>query len=494
MKVALPWFFFLALAASPLAIPILKGDEAAGTARSLTMRECFEKALANNLEIQLERTNPQIQYWGIESAKSAFDPSLTAQTSYSDATTVPLDTERARKMGLSLSSGLTGKLPTGTLYTLNALDTRTSGTLNPTFVHTGNGSITLTQPMLKNFWLSPNTAPIRLARKSHQISVYNFVTQVNTTISSVSNAYYDLVFSIEDKKAKIETLNQAKALLSENRARVEIGVMASLDITQAEVAVAQGEEAVIVIERTIKDNENTLKRLISQNVAELNGVTLQPTDLLLVERIDTDAASSIRTALATRPDFLSARQELERSKIQVQFDHNQLWPEIDLVGSYGLNGRGGTFDEFTDNLASSRNPQWNVGVMVTVPLGNRQARANYRVAQLEAKQALIKLKQLEQDIIVQVDNAVGHVQTNFKSVETTHVASGFAEESLRTEEAKLKAGTSTSFLVLQAQALLATARSAEIGARADYSKSLVELWKAEGTTLQKNNMVLDEKF
>ena len=145
-------------------------------------------------------------------------------------------------------------------------------------------------------------------------------------------------------------------------------------------------------------------------------------------------------------------------------------------------------------VGTRENPVWAGGVTVTFPLGNRQARANYQTARLQVEQFLLQLKQLEQQIVVAVDNAVGHVQTNLKSVEAAAAARRLADESLKAEKTKLLAGTSTTFLVLQAQSQLATARSAEIRARADYAESLVTLAQAEGTTLQKNNIALDERF
>jgi outer membrane protein TolC len=116
------------------------------------------------------------------------------------------------------------------------------------------------------------------------------------------------------------------------------------------------------------------------------------------------------------------------------------------------------------------------------------------MAKLDADQALLSLKSLEQDIVVAVDDAVGHVETNLKSVEATRAATRLAEESLDAEKKKLLAGTSTTFLVLQAQTVLATARSAQIRAEADYHESLVALDLAEGTILAKNSIVLDEKY
>ena len=461
--------------------------------KSLPLRECVERALANNIEIRAERINPGIQTWGIVGAQGVYDPVLSGGINYQESTT-PLDpgSPAVKEQTLQPTLGLAGKLPTGAAYDFVANDYRTSGNVitNFNFLYTGQAGVSLTQPLLKNFGLGINSATIRIARKSKAIAMQNFVQLVMTKISAVSSAYYELVFAIEDHKAKVQDLTQAKELLAEDRRRVQVGVLTPLDVTQAEAGVAEREQAVILAARTIKDNENTLKRLICREVSEFRGTTLLPVDYPLVQMIQTDVAESTRTALTRRPDYLSAKETLARQHIVVQFNHNQLWPEIDLQGSYGLNGRGRSYGGYYDNLTTGDSPVWGVGVAVSIPLGNRQARSNYHIARLEADQLLLNLKALEQDIIVQVDNAVGHVESNLKSIEAAHEATRLAQESLEAEKKKLLAGTSTTFLVLQAQAQLATARSAEIRARSDYSESLVALDQAEGTILSKNNIVL----
>ena len=461
--------------------------------KSLPLRECVERALANNLEIRAERINPTIQTWGIVGAQGGYDPILTGALKYQDAT-IPQDPSlpALTQQTLQPAVGLAGKLPTGAAYDFSANDSRTSGNVitNFNFLYTGQAGVSVTQPLLKNFGLGINSATIRIARKSKAIAVQNFVQLVMTKITAVSSAYYELVFAIEDHKAKVEDLNQAKQLLAEDQRRVQVGVLTPLDVTQAEAGVAEREQAVILAARTIKDNENTLKRLICREVSEFHGLTLVPTDYPLVQMIQTDVAESTRTALTGRPDYLSAKESLARQNILVQFNRNQLWPEIDLQGSYGLNGRGRSFSGYNDNLTTGDSPVWGIGLAVSIPLGNRQARSNYHIARLDSDQLLLNLKALEQDIIVQVDNAVGHVEANLESVKAAHEATRLAQESLEAEKKKLLAGTSTTFLVLQAQAQLATARTAEIRARADYSESIVALGQAEGTTLSKNNILL----
>lgn len=475
---------------------------ATNATQSITLRDCIERALAQNLDLQIERLNPGIAQWGVVAAQGAFDPTLTGSVNYQDATE-PLSPERAAALGLSslntkdlgASAGLTGLLPPGTRYNLTAFSTRESGTLTTNFVYTGTAGIALTQPLLKNFGFGATTAPIRVARKSRQIAEQNLAQQVMQTITGVHNAYYELVYAIENLKAAREDLDRARALLDENRKRLQIGTMSELDVTQAEAGAAEREEAVIVAEQLIRTNENALKRLIARDVTEWRDTSLVPVDYPVVEMIETDRARSTRTALEQRPDFLAARHETERQDILVRYSRNQLWPEIDLQGSYGLNGRSGTgFGDFVDNTADADSPVWSVGVTATFPLGDRAARGSYRQARLQSEQSLLALKRLEQQIIVEVDNAIGEVETNRKRVDATAAARRLAEESLKAEEAKLRAGSSTSFLVLQAQSQLAAARSAEIRARSDYAESIAALAQADGTTLDKHNISLDAKY
>ncbi len=478
-------------------------------AKSLTLQECIERALENNLEIRSQRITPTIQTWGVMGAQGVYDPVLSGGLNNSSTTTW-LSGPDALALGLSpttnsisertkqwqANAGLSGKLPTGATYDFSAFGNNNyGGSPSNTFSSfSGDTGITLTQPLLKNFGLGVNAAFIRIARENRTVAIQNFVQFVMSTISSVANAYYELVYAIENHQSAVETRELARELLDQNRIQERVGTMSPLDVIQAEAGVAESEQAVITTARAIKDNENTLKRLICQQVSEFGTATLVPVDYPPVEMIALDVAESTRRALEIRPDYQSAYHALESQNITVQFDRNQLWPEIDLTGTYNLSGLGHNYDNFSDNLTSGRSPYWNVGVVLSIPLGNRQARANYHTAKLDADQLLLSLKSLEQNIVVAVDDAVGHVETNLKSVEAARAATRLAQESLDAEKKKLLAGTSTTFLVLQAQTQLATQRSAQIRAEADYYESLVALDLAEGTILAKNNIVLDEKY
>ncbi|MDW8343868.1 MAG: TolC family protein, partial [Verrucomicrobiae bacterium] len=274
--------------------------------------------------------------------------------------------------------------------------------------------------------------------------------------------------------------------------RAELGVVNRLEIVQAEAGVAAREEAVLVAEQTIREAENTLRRLMGSIGAPQAETWLVPSELPALPEPTVDREAALRVALERRPDYQRLRHQLEREGVVVRFQRNQLWPQLDLVGGYGLNARATTFGEWTDNLGRAEDPEWAVGLVMRVPLGNRAARAEYQQARIREHQAQLALERLQQQIVLEVDNAIGRVRTNRQRVEATRAAWRLAEESLRAEEEKQRAGSSTSFLVLEAQSRLAQARAALIRAEADYRSSIVELAHAQGTVFEQAGIVLVE--
>jgi outer membrane protein TolC len=462
---------------------------------SLTLRECIERALENNLDISIERINPQIQSANVLGAYGDFDPHLQLNVSRTHSETplfvVQTNSAATETRATFVSPGLIGKLPTGTSYDFSYDATRQL--TSPQFInqYRGVGSITLTQPLMRNLGFGANLKTLRIAKKNKQIAHYTLVTKITDTVNQVHKAYYDLIFVIENLKVQEESLDLAKALLAENKKRLEVGMMSPLDVTQAESGVASQEEAVIQAQQDIRTQANLLRRLISSDVTPLRHARLVPVDTPVVDPVSVNVDQSIKLSLSNRPEYLQQKQQIELNQIQLRFDRNQLFPQVDLKASYGQAGLGSTFEQAFDSAAGGTDfPQWTIGLVVDIPLGDFQARGNYRSSKLKIQQSILQLKNTEQSIIVDVDNAAALVQTNLKRIDATGAARRLAEETLNAERKKLQAGTSTSYTVLQHQRDLTDARSKEIRAIADYNESLADLYRAEGTLLQKNSVVV----
>jgi len=178
----------------------------------------------------------------------------------------------------------------------------------------------------------------------------------------------------------------------------------------------------------------------------------------------------------------------------VKFRLNQLFPSLDVVGGYGGLGNepssGG--DAFNDAFAT-QNPIYSYGMVVSFPLDNASARGDYRASKAAKQIAELQLKKAEQDILLQVADFVSSIEFRFSQVASTHQARIYAEAALAAETKKFQNGLTTSFMVLQFQETLTTARTSEVRAQVDYNKALAQLAFAEGTILEKHHLSLEVK-
>ena len=106
---------------------------------------------------------------------------------------------------------------------------------------TTNISATYTQPLLKNLKIDGTRQQMLISQKNHEISDVQVKQSVAITVRNVKNAYYDLMYAIGNLNVQRQSLELAQQSLKDNKARVEIGTMAPLDIVQAEAEVATRE-------------------------------------------------------------------------------------------------------------------------------------------------------------------------------------------------------------------------------------------------------------
>ncbi|MEK6590208.1 MAG: TolC family protein, partial [Nitrospinota bacterium] len=207
----------------------------------LSLKESIALALKNNLEISIERINPEISGTEIIKNEADFDYNLKLSTSggksripSASAFASPPETEND---SFSIGAGIKKRAPTGTNYEIS-LDTDRAATnskfqgLNPQYTTSLN--LNITQNLLKDFGVDVNTAKIKIASNNKEITVYQFRDRVIRIISQVEEIYWDLLFAIEDLKVKRESLKLAKDLERRIRIQVDVGTMAPIEITQAQ--------------------------------------------------------------------------------------------------------------------------------------------------------------------------------------------------------------------------------------------------------------------
>jgi outer membrane protein len=345
--------------------------------------------------------------------------------------------------------------------------------------------------LLRNFGSQVTRTQILIAQNNLTISQEEFRRQVIIITSRVQQAYWDLVFRRQDLEVQKQQLVLAQQLLDQIRKQVAVGTLAPLDVLQAETNIARTEERILVVENAVRTAEDRLKRVMNVSLTgERADVVLVPADPPTYTDPTLDQDEQIRQALEQRADLMQAKLTLENQQIGLVFDKNQTLPTLDLEASFRINGIDTRFGGSFAEVEPTNRYNWGVGLTFRYPLQNRQAKSRVQQSQLAIRQQIVRIKDLEENVIADVRNSFRDVLTNAQRVQSSRISSRLAQKQLEAEEKKLQVGLATVFTTLQFQDVLAQQRSNEINAITEYLKALVRLEESKNTLLQSYNIVL----
>ncbi len=472
--------------------------------RTMSLQDCFTEALAHNLDLQIQRYAPKISLYDLYSAYGGYDPtfSLSGQHSYNlspgglDPNQLPYPATATESD--SFRSSIGGALPTGLQYSFAGNIADTYGNTSPTnlFENAGGSiSVNLAQPLLKNFWIDGTRLSISVAKNRVKYTEQSLRSQIINTVTAVENAFYELAYARENVKVQQEALALAKKQLEDDRQRVELKVLAERGgtIEQDEAQVASSRASLISAQFTYAAAQNTLKNLLTDNYVQWHDVEILPDTPMEAVKQLFDVQDSWSKGLTQRPDLIQAKLDVEQMGMRLKYSFNQLFPQLDLIGSYGFNGQSKEFSGVFSQIDEGNAPFYSLGAQFSVPLSNVRARNSYKTGKANEQQILLRLKQLEQTVMVQIDNSVKQAQSAWESVDATRQARVYAEVALEAEQGKYAAGKSTTFVVLQLQNRVTGARSQEIRAVVNYNEALTSLAQQEGNTLVRRQIDLKLK-
>ncbi len=483
---------------------------------SLSLEDCIVKAMKNNIGVAIEILNPELSDIGISLAQEKFLPGLNFSYSQRDTTNASFSflesTDTVSSIRGSYAAEISQLIPTGGTFSVSFDGYRTETTqrlqtINPRY------STTLTfafnQPLLRNFGLKITRREIIIARNNMDISENQLKRVLQQTVYDVEEAYWNLVSSIETLKVREQSLRLAQELLEKNKRAVEVGTLAPIEILSAESAVASRQADILQAQATVKDNEDRLKiilNLASEGIPE--DIQIIPADKPNLEERRITLDEALREAMENRPDLQGTRLGIKNQEMNVSYAKNQQLPSLNFSASYWSPGLSGTqliYDPlfpFGDPIGSVEYgaadawkdtfgfeyKNWSAGITLDIPLNTILSRASYAQAKVNLEQSLLRLRDTEQQIFLEVKSAVRAVQTNYERVQAYKAARELAEKTLEAEEEKFRVGISTPYFVLQYQTELTTAQTNELSAIIDYNLSLARLQRAMGINLREKSI------
>jgi outer membrane protein len=459
-------------------------------------------------------------------ALPALDPTLTGSarwghTSTPQSSTFTTGTNSLVQRTDTSSVGIQQGFLTGSLASLSLTNTTvTSNNRGADFVPATSATLgfTFTQHLLQGFGVAVNNRQMRIAKNNREIGDLTFKLQVITTVAAVMELYWDLVSFTEDARVKRAALTASEKLYGDNKKQVEIGTLAPIEIVRAEAEVASRQQDLTVSETRLLQQETILKNALSRNGVSSPSVAearIVPTDRIRVPDVEAiqPVQDLVATALAARPELGQSRIQVQNQQISIKGTRNGLLPTLDAVATLNNNALAGQpsdlpvlagrtrstpaffiggYGTVLSQLFSRNFPDYAIGFSLNIPLRNRSAQADMVNDQLTLRQQQLSLLRQENQVRVDVQNAVIALQQARAQVVAAVKARVLQEQTVDAEQKKYELGASTIYNVILAQRDLATAQSTEVSAMSNYSRSRVELDRVTGQTLNSNNISLAE--
>lgn len=496
-------------------------EEKEGKKLELSLKSYLELVMANNTDIAVSRLTVDVAQNAITRAFSRFDPFATGLFTSTQSKTPASDVLQGAATLVTLSQPTlftyNETLSTGTNYgvSFSSLKTSTnSGFQNFNPAINSSVQFTFAQPLIRNRGTYVNRLPIMTARSRLRVTEYALRDSVMQLVENAENVYWDLVLARDNLRVQDRALELANEALKRAQRELELGAMSPLDIYQPQQNYATAEIAVSQARYFLKQREDALRKQIGADLdpaIRVMPVTLTETTDVPTDTGAIDVEAAVQKALLNRPDLKAVNQALDVDDLQIKTAKNSLLPDLQLLGMYSTQGRGGNFFQREDVFGGGSQivgvipgglgdafsqmfgfgfPIYQFGLQLRLPIRNRAAAADMADALVAKKRDTLAVRGVEQSVRLDVLNAVTQVESSKASVKLAQVALDFGRKYLEAEQKKYELGTSQIYFVLQAQQSLVNAESALVQNSIGYKRSVLDLLRRTGELLDARGIQL----
>jgi len=484
----------------------------------LTLKEALVTALKNNRNIRIEEFNVEKSGGEITKQKGLFDPLLRLESYYTEAE-IPtastfIDSGSINEEEFNISSGIVGRLPTGTFYNIADFSTTRLETDSPIQDLSPNWFTTLRfsigQDLLRDFGLSVNLTGVINAKRSGEISINELIRVINDTFLSVEIDYWTLVATIENLELQHTALEVAKDLQRRNEIQVEVGVLPPVAVTQAKSEVAARRVDVLSAENLVDEISDRLKNKLLLPLAQ----NIVPVDTPEKEFKSFDENSVLKQSLSNRPEVKQALLNIDNTESTKKFYSNQRLPRLSVQGVLEFQGLSGEenenrlifgnddlddgiprrFSDFSDSIDQISDGDfitWSIVGVFSYPIFNWEARGEYVKARADYNRSIVEYDKIIDDINLEVRSALRGIENSQERIQAAEVSVELRNQVVINEEERLNVGIGTTREVLEAQRDLVDATSSQIRAIADYNIALARLDRARGTIIRNKGIVIE---
>jgi outer membrane protein len=458
----------------------------------VSLRDCIDRALVENLNFKSLTLGLKLDELTIKQQESAFNPTLGIQTTYERSispnftTYIPVSSIKNKRSNSNFTLGQ--KIFTGAEWGIGYRTTLSEGNTDIRRNYSSSASINITQPLLKGFGKKVTLSDVYVAKMTATMSALDLENQAASLVYNVQQGYWNLVYARNTLEVLKLSVSQAESLLAYNETAYTLGMKIETEVLEAKSAVINLKQQVISQENSIKRAEDILSNLLYFTKDRGPSFSIIPLDTLKIENIELDPKIFIESALQYRPDYLSTKKNIEKNSLQRDVAKNSLLPNLDLSTSYDLNGSGSTYQDNFDSMNSGKAYGWEVGLRLSYPIMNNNAKASYEKSKINIRRAELALDDLQQSIKYEIFESIRNVEFQQSQIKSMALSVEVNRQKLDQVLEQYRNNMSTSYMVLEYQKDLADAQELYQKSLVDYVLAMEKLKLDTGMLLKEYNI------
>jgi len=517
------------------------------TKTELSLAQTIEMALANNLQIEIERTNIQSAAESAAGARGYLDPQFRiaprVETRNIPTSSALIGADGKLEQDVVMFEGSWDqRLPWWGANIRVALENSRETTSNPfdalSPFNSGTLGATLNLPLNRHREIDGFRANLRVANKQVDLSETQFETRVIAVIAGVEESYWNLVAARQNVLVTSEAVELAREQLARTQRMIDSGTLAPVELAAAEAELERRIDTWYSSIGLVTQVENAFKTLVTKGATDLlwDDRIIPSEERTLEPPAFANVREAVEAALERRTELHQVDLQTETNEIQKELARNQTKTGVSFIGGVSLAGLSGTVADtqnpFSDTLGQqfvrvnelsgihglpplefeelggvptalvgsywtmweslfrAKFPTAFAGVQIDFTGRNRAAKAELERAAIAERRLKLQRAQLEQTITAEVRNALQAIQTARQRITAAEASARAAQEKLDSEIRLFRTGESTNFLVLTRQNELADSRQRAVVARLDFNKAVAKAQQALGTTLTTYNIEL----
>lgn len=302
--------------------------------------------------------------------------------------------------------------------------------------------IEISQSLWRNFLGSEFEASEIAQNSANESQKFQEEFNYKQLMMQAKNAYWRLYFAQQSLKVQKESLDRAEKLRDWNRNRVRNNLVDEAELLQAEANLQSRE----------LDYQDTLTELATSE-REFNSFREAQESVKLTAQDNVESKYILEAKLPAkgeiREDVLATIATNRASLAQAQIGNERNKPNLEVYGSYAINGRDKQYADARDQAFGATRPMSVVGVRFTTPL-DFGSLSDYRESYNREKLASeMKMKRKTFEVEREWEILTERFE-NFKGrLKLTQKLEKVQERKLLSEKRRYNQGRTTTFQVLQ---------------------------------------------